>query len=407
MKRICIIYLLFCTTTSFAQVKWWGDYDFQVLKGGEDSRWDLNSVPNDYIQFNIHQFDVFMEADLNNSVSLTADLANSPQSAPSFKGIDFKLAYVTVADLLGDALSVSAGKILTPFGSFPKRQLAPDNPFIGYPLFFTYQQNVSPQTGYLDPPAAAAAGSQYGGKLTSVYTGAYYIGAEAFGTFFDGFLDYDFALTNAPLSSTSSDYNVNANPSFQGRLAVHPAIWGSLGASYSVGPYMTSSAANQSFQNTYGSLGKYIQSTYGVDARVSYLYYELNAEYIFNRFKSPYITYNSNYVYASGLPPGQWLDLSSQELLLDLKIDASFYPGIFLALRYNPLRYSNITDPYEYSSPVIRTIAWSPNATRYAVGLGYKPVHGLLLKLDYEKTDIDINPKPDLDVIGLAVVVSF
>ncbi len=407
-KLILLVVWVLCSTPSFAQIKWWGIYDFQILKGGADSREDLNSLPNDYIQVNIHQFQLFLEADIENNITFTTSLANSPEDSPNFKGVNFQLAYVTFSDLLGDALSISAGKIVTPFGLFAKRQLATENPFIGYPLFFTYPQNVSPQTGYLDPTEVATANAQYGGRLNTIYTGAYYIGAEAFGSFLDSFLQYDVALTNAPLSSTASGYNVNNNPSIQGRLSLHPAIWGTFGLSYSSGPFMTPSSVNQYFQQSYSSLNQYTQTTLGADATLSYLYYELDAEYIFNRFKSPYIiTDVNNYQYVSGLPPGSWLNLDSRELLVDLKIDAAFFPGLFLALRYNPLWFGNITDPNQYSATFGKNISWDNNVNRFAIGLGYKPVHSVLIKLNYQKTNISMKPQPKLDVFGLAAVVSF
>ncbi len=412
LKRAeCKLFLLalsaLVSTPLRAQVKWWGIYDFQILKGGEDSREDLNSLPNDYLQVNVHQFQLFLQADVDDNISFTTCLANSPQDSPNFKGVTFQLAYVTFSNLVRNALSISAGKIVTPFGLFAKRQLATENPFIGYPLFFVYPQNVSPQTGYLDQSEVAAASARYGGRLNTIYTGAYFMGAEAFGSFLDDFLQYDVALTNAPLSSTSSDFNVNDNPSVDGRISLHPAIWGTFGFSYSSGPFMSSSSVNQDFQQTYSSLNQYAQTTLGADAELSYLYYELDAEYIFNRFKSPYIISNSNYQYVSGLPPGTWLNLDSQELLVDLKIDAAFFPGLFLALRYNPLWFGNITDPDQYSPTHGRSITWDNNVRRYVIGLGYKPVRSVVVKLDYEKTDVSTTPKPALDVFGLAVVVSF
>lgn len=399
-RHILIAVWALSSTPSFGQVKWWGIYDFQILKGGTDSSPALNSLPNDNLQLNIHQFQLFLEADIDDNITFTTSLANSPQDSPNFKGVYFQLAYATFSNLIGDGLSISVGKIVTPFGLFAKRQLATDNPFIGYPLFFTYPQNLSPQTGYLDPSEVASA--QYGGRLTTIYTGAYYVGAEASGSIIDSFLQYDVALTNAPLSSTSSDYNVNDNPSVQGRISLHPIIWGTFGLSYSSGPFMTPTSVNQSL-----SLDRYTQMTLGADAELSYLYYELDAEYIFNRFKSPYTTSNINYQYVSGLPPGAWLNLDSRELLLDMRIDAPFIPGLFLSLRYNPLWFSTITDPYLYSATYGKSVTWDNNVASYAVGLGYKPAHSVLIKLDYQMTNISVSPEPKLDVFGLAVVVSF
>ena len=368
---------------------------------------ELNSLPNSYVQINVHQFQLFMQADIDSNIAFTTSLANSPQDSPNFKGVTFQLAYVTFYNVLGDALSLSAGKIVTPFGLFAKRQLATENPFIGYPLFFTYQLNISPQTGYLDKGGVAAASTRYGGQLSTIYTGAYYVGAEAFGSFVDDLLQYDVALTNAPLSSTSSDFNLNDNPSVQGRISLHPAIWGTFGLSYSSGPFMVPSSTNQYFQQAYSSLNQYSQTTFGADAELAYLYYELDAEYVFNRFKSPYIISNSNYQYVNGLPSGNWLNLDSQELLVDLRIDAAFFPGLFLALRYNPLWFGSIVDPDQNSPTYGKTIRWDDNVTRYAIGLGYRPTHSVLVKLDYQKTNVSLNPEPKLDVFGLAVVVSF
>ncbi len=402
-----VLLCILLSSAAFAQLRWWGDYEVEALKGGRDSGYDLNGVPNQHIQFNISHFDLFLEADLTSHVWLTTDLANNPQDSPDFNRVSFNLAYVTVSNIFGNAFSISAGKILSPFGSFAKRQLPPDNPFIGYPLFFTYLQNISPETGYLDVNEAAS-NSQYGGQLNTIYTEAYYTGAEVFGSFMDDFLDYGIAAMNSPLSSQASDFNVNDNLSFEGRIAVHPAIWSRLGISCATGPFMSPSDANQYFITNYGSLNGYTQTTLGADIRLSYLYYELNGEFIYNRFKAPYMVPAAGYSYfTSGLPPGTSLNLDSRELLLDLKVDAWFFPGLYFAFRYDPLAFGSITDPDRTSPTFGQSIPWSSNATRYEIAVGYKPVHGLIVKLDYDKTDVAAAPKPQLDVIGLALVASF
>jgi hypothetical protein len=104
---------------------------------------------------------------------------------------------------------------------------------------------------------------------------------------------------------------------------------------------------------------------------------------------------------------GSSLNLDSRELLLDLKIDAWFFPGLYAAFRYDPLAFADITNPDQSSATFGQSIPWSSNATRYEIAIGYKPVHGVVLKLDYDKTDVSVNPKPQLDVVGLAAVVSF
>ena len=394
MKRkwLIVVFLFSCALPASSQIRWSGIYDFEIRKGGSDSQPDLNGQPNDFVQLNVGQFQLFLNADVSKTVSVTTMVSNTPTTTFDIKNLEVHLAYVTFNNLLGDALSLSVGKILTPFGRFSKRQLAPDNPLIGLPCFYSYSLNISPVTGYLDSAGNTRAQALYGGRLNAMYNGGYYVGAEALGSLFDGFLEYDAALMNSPLSATVGDYNLDKQLAFHGRAAFHPAIWGTLGASYAVGSFMQPTSTNQYFDSRIEPLTDFKQSTYGVDLLLSYLYYELNAEYVFNRFNSPYIVLEGDYSYVNGLKSGGAINLDSREYLLDLKLDAPFYPGLYLALRYDKLTFSDIVDPSLQSPTYGRTIPWDRSANRYAIGIGYKPEHGVLIKLGYEKTDIDINP---------------
>ena len=409
LKRIrhLVVLLFIYTLTASAQVRWWGIYDFEVRKGGADSRADLNGQPNGFVQLNIGQFQLFMDAELNSSISVTTMLSNTSPKSFELKGLEMHLAYVSFNNLLGNALSISVGKILTPFGRFSKRQLATDNPLIGQPCFYSYQLNASPVTGYLDSAGRASTQSQYGDRLTAMYTGGYYVGAEAFGSLFSGLLEYDVAAMNSPLSSSVGDYNLDKELAFHGRVVLHPAIWGTVGGSYAEGSFLQPTWTNQYFDSKFAPLTSFKQSTYGLDLLLSYLYYELNAEYIFNRFKSPYIILVGDYTYTNGIPYGLSLNLDSNELLVDLKLDAPFYPGLYLALRYDKVAFGDIKDPDVHSSSYGRSVPWDRSASRYAIGVGYKPERSVLIKLGYEKTDLDVSPKPDLGVAACAVIVTF
>jgi hypothetical protein len=214
---------------------------------------------------------------------------------------------------------------------------------------------------------------------------------------------------NAPLSSTIGDYNIDKGLAFHGRAALHPAIWGTLGISYATGSYMQSSLYSQSYEQEYTSLNNFVQSTYGIDLLLSYLYFEVNAEYIMNRFDAPYILYTPANQYDNGYGNGFSRTLDSYEYLIDAKLEAPFFPGLYLALRYNILTFSNIMDPragyssYYYNS----TFQWDRNVVRSAIGIGYKPDRSVLIKLGYEQTAVDTRPAPDLAVWGCAVVVTF
>lgn len=386
-----------------AQITWSGIYDFEIKKGGVGSKPELNELSNENLQLNVRNLQLFFDAVVDNDVSITGKMTTTSRN----KSIDVQLAFVTFWRLAGSALNVSAGKILTPFGSFARRQLSPDNPLIGSPLFFYYQTNVSPAAGYLDSNGVLLSQSLYGGRLSTMYTGGYYVGAEAFGAFADDLVQYDMALLNAPLASTNSEINLDKQVAFHGRIAVRPAIWGTLGASFCTGSFLERVMVN-GFLNQTGGTERFKQRAIGLDLSLSYLYYEINAEYVNNRFNAPYIVFVYDIPpYKSGLTGKDELLLSSTELLVDLKIDAPFYPGLYVAGRYNRVRFGSITDPLGSSSTFGKEIPWDRNVQRYGAAIGYKPVRGVLIKVGYEWTKLDIKPQPDLDAFGTQVSVSF
>jgi len=410
MKRyLLVLVLASITSTATAQLHLWGIIDFEARKGGKDSGLEKNGLPNEYPQLTLQQMHLFLDADISSAISFTAKLANNPAKALDFKSLELQLAYVTFSRIIGDALSVSLGRIMTPFGTFSKRQLPSENPLIGQPLFFSYAQNVSPLTGYINPQIAYPSGNQYDSRLTTIYTCGYYTGVSASGYFLNNVLEYDVALMNAPLSSATGDYNIDKGLAFHGRAAFHPAIWGTIGISYATGSYMQSSPNSQEYEQEYTSLSNFDQSTYGVDLLLSYLYFEINAEYIMNRFDAPYILYTPANQYDNGYGNGLSRTLDSYEYLIDAKFEAPFFPGLYLALRYNILTFNNIIDPRAGYSSYYNTITvpWDRNVVRSAIGIGYKPDRSVLIKLGYERTAVDTQPAPDLTVWGCAVVVTF
>ncbi len=407
MKRtpvLVALLLVFGPCPLSAQITWSGIYDFEIKKGGVGSKPELNELSNENLQLNVRNLQLFFDAVVDNDVSITGKMATTSRN----QGIDVQLAFVTFWRLAGSALNVSAGKILTPFGSFVRRQLSPDNPLIGSPLFFYYQTNVSSSSGYLDSNGVLLAQSLYGGRLSTVYTGGYYVGAEVFGALADDLVQYDMALLNAPLASTNSEINLDKQVSFHGRAAIRPAIWGTLGASFCTGSFLERGTVN-GFLNKTGGTERFKQQTIGLDLSLSYLYYEINAEYVNNRFNAPYIVYDFTVIppYKSGLTGKDGLLLSSTELLVDLKIEAPFYPGLYVAGRYNSVRFGSITDPLGSSSTFGKEIPWDRDVQRYGAAIGYKPVRGVLIKVGYEWTKLDITPQPDLDAFGTQVSVSF
>jgi hypothetical protein len=215
---------------------------------------------------------------------------------------------------------------------------------------------------------------------------------------------------NSPLCSPNTSVNLDKEVAVHGRIAVHPAIWGTIGFSYCIGSFIDHNLANDFYSRPHwGGTEQFRQTAAGVDLTLSYLFYELNTEFIANRFGAPYIVYDYYYTppYWTGLTNANSLELTNNELLVDVKIDAPFYPGLFLAGRYNTLSFGNILDPWLSSSTFGKSIPWDHNVVKYAVGVGYKPARGVLIKVGYERTVVDVTPAPDLGVIASQVSVSF
>lgn len=409
LVRWGILTIMFCSlsTDVIAQVSFEGIVDVTAGKGGKDSRPGWNGMPNSFLGITIPQLRLFAQAQISDLVWVDAMIANEP-IYPDKSAVSLKLAYVTVADIIPQHLNIAAGKILTPFGSYPKRQLSPDNPFIGKPLFFQLPLAVSIRRGYLDSLGIAQSYSPYGSygdRLTSIYNGAYYTGVEAYGDIISELVQYDVAVMNAPLSSPSSDINYDEELAFHGRVSVTPAIWGTFGCSYAVGSFMLPDYSN-AFLDASGGLTDFKQRTIGADARLSYLYYELNVELLWNQFEAPYVV-TTSYPYKNGTLNGRSMNLDGTELLIDMKVDLPWSPGIYIAGRYDMLRNAEIVNPDPASSKYRLRGVWSPNVDRFAIVAGYKIAHGTLLKIGYEDTFIDIPSEPKLEVLSAMLVVRF
>ena len=81
--------------------------------------------------------------------------------------------------------------------------------------------------------------------------------------------------------------------------------------------------------------------------------------------------------------------------------------GLYVAARYNAVMFGNIKDPFSVSSTFGKAIPWDRDVQRYEVVLGYKAARGILIKLGYQWTKVDVNPRPQLDVVGSQISVSF
>jgi hypothetical protein len=108
--------------------------------------------------------------------------------------------------------------------------------------------------------------------------------------------------------------------------------------------------------------------------------------------------------YKSGLATGQDMTLSNDEILVDVKVEAPFYPGLYLAGRLDLLRFGKISDA-NINSGI--EMPWDRDVTRVEAVVGFRPVRNVLVKAGYQWTTVDITPKPDLNVAAVQASVTF
>ncbi len=389
-----------------AQLQWSGVYSFEAKIGGSDSKSSLNTLPNGNPQLMVHQFQLFLESDITDHISVHAEIGNNVAESFDLKTLEFQLAYVEFSDIAGHALNLALGKILTPFGTFARRQLPHDNPLISEPLYFTYPVSVSPAYGYL-PGSTPGSVSSYGNKLMTMWTGGYTTGVEAFGDYLRGAMSYDFALTNAPISASLVDWNTNKEPSIQGRVGLKPAIWGEGGFSFSYGPYLNA-VASQTFIPE-NRIDDYKQTTLGADAHVGFLYYEINAEYIYNTFDTPSFQLIDGAYGQSAqmiiLPSSEDRSLPSYELVVDAKAETPFLTGFYVAARADILEFGK--GSYKRSAPQQGSITWGNDVERYAGAIGYSITPDVRLKAEYNWMNIADYANLDLQVFALQLSATF
>ncbi len=389
-----------------AQMQWSGIYSFEATVGGSDSKSSLNALPNGDPQLAVHQFQLFLESDIAEHIAVHAKIGNNAAESFDLKTLEFQLAYVDFSNIAGSALNLSIGKILTPFGTFARRQLPHDNPLISEPLYLTYPVSVSPSYGYL-PGSTPGSASSYGSKLMTMWTGGYTAGIEAYGSLLREALSYDIALTNAPISSTVVDWNSNKELAVQGRIGIKPIVWFDGGFSFSYGSYMDAASATAYIPAN--RIDDYKQTTLGADARIGYLYYELNAEYVYNTFDVPSYQLVSNayspYSATTILPPSEDRTLPSGELIVDGKAETPFLTGFYLAGRVDILHFGR--GSYKHPSLLYPSFPWENNVERYAGAAGYSVTTDVRVKAEYNWMTIAGNSNLHLQVFALQLSVTF
>jgi len=399
-KYIIICCILILTLSLTAQVEINGSVDFEVASGGEDSKFISNEIASEFRRphLSISQLNLFVFAPISDAFTVNARIQWDTWGTGRLNKARITLAMLTY-EPLESMISFSIGRYISPFGLYPKRQLAADNLFAHTPLAYGYFLNISETRGYW--PKAGNSGIYLADDvgLTTVYFGGYNTGALFSWILVPELLNLDLAITNAAVSSQADHTNL-----FNGGGIIHlgfqPVIYWQQGLSFSYGTFMQRDDINS---NLVG-LEKFNQVVLGTDIILAHSYFELSGEFIYSMWKVPGFASGAFKETASG-ELGKF-NLENYSAYVDFKYEPPFFTGSYIAVRYDMLKFLEFDHPA--TSSIITINPWDTDVIRYSAAIGYKFDRSVLLKLTYTDQKMDVSgEKPDLKAIRGILTVSF
>lgn len=301
-----------------------------------------------------------------------------------FNNVDMRVNMLQLGDAGGTHWHV--GRNVTPFGTFPVRNLPELNPVYGYPVGYSYRSSLTTAQAPAGTAGILAARGTGGGGAGMALAGPAWYGT--------------YALYNTPLGSSgkgklslglsngaqSSSENITANDAFGfiGHVSATPHPSWNLGASVSVAPYLARGATGLAAGET---AEDFDQELYGIDIEYSRDRWRLMGEVLFNSWE---VSRNAGVA-------GNELDATSW--YLEARYAAS--PKFFLASRYSAIDFDEIDDGTG------RATSWDFDVDRLEIGVGYRPTVNILAKLSGQHNDTEGTQDPDDDILVAQLIGLF
>lgn len=384
--------LVLLPISSFGQIDFSGIAEVGFTVGGKDSKFITNGISNRNPQFSVQNLHLFFGSSINSDWSISGKLMYNPEIFSNqatlqlvFASIDWSPANKTYG--------ISVGRVLTPFGLFPKKQHGPDHISFLPPLMYGYFVNISSNVGYWP---LAGTGTFYGQGdvgMSSLFYGGYQTGIKGFMSFYENLLLVELLISNSPISNGNLSKK-NGSISGTGRLAVKPAIWTEMGMSFSYGSFMDAGENNSIIQE----INKYKQLSIGSDIQFAYSYFDFAAEYVYNRWKTPKFG-NGQFIRNLSGEIAQF-EPENHSLYADLKIDIPYVPGLFIGGRFDRLWFPKVKN-------LTGTETWDIDVDRYTGTIGYLAQQGVMLKLSGFHQVESGHVEPKNDALNFSLIVSF
>ncbi|NUQ80289.1 MAG: hypothetical protein HUU10_01645 [Bacteroidetes bacterium] len=393
MRRLFVLTIalfLIEVQAGFSQVQWSGLLDAGFSMGEVDSKTITNGIGNRYPNFSIMNLHLFFGSQVTDRWSVSGKFLY----APGWYGEESwpRLAFASLNyDSEDETWGVSAGRLLTPFGLYPKRQHSTESISFTPPLAYGFFINMSRLRGFWPKTGDTGSyGSEDVGLTPATFLG-YQTGFKAYFVYED-FFESEVMVSNEPVS-TGGNLKANGSLSVTGRLALRPAIWAVFGFSGSYGSFMTKDAVNSVLTD----IEENKQLTIGVDGVLAYSYFELSGEYLWSRWTAP--MFKDGVFVPNGNGIGfRSFSLTNHGAYADLKFDIPQIPGLFLAGRFDRIWF----DPVVF--PDGKEKQWDIDTDRLTAVVGYTIDQGVLIKLvGFKQTNEGTDPKDD----GAAAIMSF
>lgn len=255
-------------------------------------------------------------------------------------------------------ISLRLGRIQTPFGAFYDRPLPEDRLFVSPPLAYNYFVNISKQVGFsqrLREPEILSIDMRRDWGMPLAYEFGYSTGLN-----FHWEKRDTLSLDVAILQGSPGQYSLNQDffqPNLMVRASFQPTYFWKQGFSLNYGGFMQQSPINE----VLNSLQPYRQLMLGMHSSIGYTYFEFRTEVLASAFQAP--EYLADTSIADFVRDGTGEVLTKRYNSLggyaDLKAELPFWPGSYLAYRFDYLLFDKLDME-----------TWDDNSYRHSIALG-------------------------------------
>lgn len=363
------------------QAQFSGNIDFVLQKGGKNSHYYINGVHLRQQDWHFSPLEANLITKINFSEQWFVNGRIQMEKDEGYKFEQVRLSQLNINWIPKDqSWHFTAGRFITPFGSFNQKQRSINRTFIDVPLAYGYFTNISPYVGYApglgDTSKIRHSNGILWGLPLSYYNG-YSSGLKAKYIINPNLLSAEVALVSAaPLEQKNLRFSP-LNYAVIGRLSWQPKYFWKQGFSASYGTFFRE---NEAFNASLDR--KFKQLMLGTDFKLGFGYFEISGELVWASHQVPwYLSGSKSYLDADPAAP-PYFNMNSWSAYLDIRYEFSFLPGSYLACRLDTLQFGEVDTGIYTPEP------WDNRVNRVSFALGIQPQPYLLIRLAYASQEI-------------------